>query len=324
MSSSTTNRTYYVCPRCSYKSYKSTDMKRHFNRKRVCADKNSVVLTEEMKTTVIENFECHITKVNTSQNVNNLNMMMGIVNSTETLDKVRMLTDHKGIKINDIEDDLEKQYEYMVKRLDNDDMTYGYLLKLDDLFNIVNTCTSRESGEPDHFNIFFDKMINRLKLFRGKNWEIFLEDAGVKQLISLIKSYYLDSYEIYLIRNLHNTIGPKVNPWQLKDHLIIYYRFIAAFELEPYITSLHDEDVVGHRLMEYESDFLSKTYYKLYNEQKNDQKETSVKSVKKTIANIIKDNSVHNSKMIDKTIIELLKIDETFRNELLKTRQLTL
>lgn len=318
------NRTYYVCPRCSYKSYKNTDMIRHFNRKRICADKNGVVFTDEMKKTVLENFECHISRSNNLQSVNNLNMMLGIVNSTETLDKVRLLTDHKGIKITDIEDELEKQYEYMVKRLENDDMTCGYLLKLDDLFNIVNTCTSRDAGEPDHFNVFFDKMVNRLKLFRSKNWETFLEDAGIKQLISLIKSYYLDSYEVYLIRNLHSTQKPKVNPWQLKDHLIIYYQFIAVFELEPYITSLQDDEVVGHRLLEYESDFLSKTYYKLYNEHKKELKESVIKSVKRTIINIVKDNSLHNIKMIDKTIIDLLKIDEAFRNELIKTRQLSL
>ena len=103
----------------------------------------------------------------------------------------------------------------------------------------------------------------RVYTFR-KNLEIFLEDTGIKQLISLVKSYYLDSYEIYLIRNLHSTQKPKANFWQLKDHLIIYYQFIAVFELEPYITSLQDDEVVGHRLLEYESDFLSKTYYKLY------------------------------------------------------------
>ena len=63
---------------------------------------------------------------------------------------------------------------------------------------------------------------------------------------------------------------------------------------------------------------------KLYNKHKKELKESVIKSVKRTIINIVKDNSLHNIKMIDKTIIDLLKIDETFRNELIKTRQLSL
>ena len=63
---------------------------------------------------------------------------------------------------------------------------------------------------------------------------------------------------------------------------------------------------------------------KLYNKHKEELKESVIKSVKRTIINIVKDNSLHNIKMIDKTIIDSLKIDENFRNELIKTRQLSL
>jgi len=297
-------------------------MKRHFERKRICADRNNVALTDEMRDRVLENYEYHIPKETTmQQNTNNFNMMLGILNSTETVDKLKLINDHQKKSIIDIEDDLEKRYEYLVKRLENNDMTYGYLLKMDDLFNIVNTCTLREQGDPEHFNVFFDKVINRLKLLRGRNWETYIEDYGIKLLISLIKSYYLDTYEIYLIKNLHSTSSAKVNRWQLKDHLIIYYKFLATFDLEPHIANLDDDEVMGYQLVGDRQDFLSSTYQKLYNDEKKDLKESGIKVTKKKIINIVRDNSVQNSKNLDKTIIDLLKIDESFRKELLKTRQ---
>jgi len=321
------HQSFYVCPRCNYKTFNRSDMKRHFERKRICADMNNMDLTPEIINRVLGHFVYHKPNEDTTTtkniNYNNYNMMLGILNSMESMDKVKLLTGYQKIMLLDFEDDLEKKYGFIVKRLETDAPTYGYLLTIDDLFNIVNTCTQRESDETERFNIFYDKAINRLKLYRTRSWESFLEDAGVKQLISLIKSYYLDTYEIYLIRNIHGTSGTRINRWQLKDHLTIYYQFLANFDLKPHILNLDDDEVMGHKIAADRQDFLRSTYYKLYNDEKKDQKESKTKEIKKKIVNIVKDNSVQNGKNLDKTLINLLKIDETFREELLKTRQLS-
>lgn len=316
-------KSLYVCPRCNHKTGKKTDMSRHLHRIRLCPNRNDLELNEEIIQYVLRHHEYHHPKLETGQNINNFNMMVGVVNSTETLDKLKLLSDHQKVAIMDIENDLEKKYEYLVKRLENNEPTCAYLLTLDDLFNVINNCTQRETGEPERFNVFFDKVINRLKLFRGRSWETFLEDAGIKQLVSLIKSYYLDSYEIYLIRNIHSTNGVRVNRWQLKDHLSVYYRFLSCFDIDPHIITLEDDEVMGYQLVGGRSDFLSTTYQKLYNDEKKEQKESVAKSIKKKIINIVKDNSVQNVKTLDKAIIELLKIDQVFRKELLKTKQIT-
>jgi len=320
---SSNKKTIYVCPRCNYTNSNRTDMKRHLYRVRLCPNKNGLYLTDEIREEVLNHHEYHPeTQKPIQNNINNYNMMLGILNSMESLDKVKLLTDHQKLPVLDIEDDLEKKYEILVKRLETGDMTYGYFLGLDDLFNIVNNCTLHQSGEYIHFNVFFDKMVNRLKLWRGRSWETYLEDAGIKQLVSLIKSYYLDSYEIYLIRNLHNIGRVRINRWQVKDHLSIYYQFLVVFGLEPHIVNLDDDEVLGYNPKEGQSNYLATTYSKLYNEQKKSQKESTIKATKRKIVNIVKDNSIQNVRNLDKTIIELLKIDDNFKEELFKSRQL--
>lgn len=50
------------------------------------------------------------------------------------------------------------------------------------------------------FNLLFDKKLNRLNMYSSGKWNEFLIDVGVQELIRVIKSTYLDVYEIYLIK----------------------------------------------------------------------------------------------------------------------------
>lgn len=318
---SQSNRTYYICPRCNHSTVNKADIRRHFKRTRLCPNKNAISLTPDIIETVMKDHIFRVEKVETGKGINNFNMILGILNGMESLDKVKLINDYQGTKTSDFEDFTEQKFDYIVKRLEGNAPTTGYFLTLDDLFNIVNNCTSREPETGETFNIFFDKVINRLKLYRSRKWESYLEESGIKQVISLLKSYYLDSYELYLIKNLHME-STKLNRWQFQEHLAIYYQFIAVFDLDPSVKNVEDVEIIGHSPKEDQADSLAKYYSNFYLDQKKELKESISKNIKRKILGIIKDNSVQNVRSLDRTIIELLKIDGNFRNVLLGTRQL--
>jgi hypothetical protein len=304
-------------------------MRRHLlKRAKSCPDRNGLTLTEEIAETVLANHEYHRpkqpTQVINNNNNNIFNMVTNIVNSMEFDEKMRRVLDYRQEKTLDFEDGLEKKFAYRVEKLENDKFSSGYFLTLDDLFKIINDVTLLKDDGLEEFNVLYDKVIKRFRFYRCLEWESFLEDIGSKELISLIKSYYLDTYEKYLIRNLHVDRDTGLNRIKIKEHLEIYYRFISIFDLTPSITDCVDEEILGHRLVENNDTYLAETYVKLFQEEKNRVKSSDKLSVKRKIVNIVKENTTQNLQKLNKAIMEILRVDDIFRDTLLKSRQLSM
>jgi hypothetical protein len=146
-----------------------------------------------------------------------------------------------------------------------------------------------------------------------------LEEAGAKELISLFKSYFLNNYEEYLIKHLHGDNVRSLNKVQLKQHLDIYYNFIAVFDLVPFICDMEDQQILGHNLIEHNKNYLAETYMQLYIELKNQLKVSEVNRIKKRIVAIIRENTIQNTSQLNQTLCDLLQLDEKFRKELVET-----
>jgi RNase P protein component len=280
---------------------------------------NDITLTPDIVQHVLEHRVYHPPKRPTVINYNTMNNFIGHMDFEE---KMGHLLTYRQKRIEDIEDGLEKKFQYRVDRLEGDKFKAGCYLSLDDLLCVVNDVTRVDRENIERFNILFDKAVKRFRLYRCKSWESFLEDIGVRELVSLIKSYYLDAYEMYLVRNLHTDHPTELNRLKLLEHLEIYYQFISSFDLSPFVVNFTDQEILGHRLVEESENHLAERYLTVYCEQKQRVKPVERNRTKRKIINIVKENTVHNLGELDKILMELLKVDDSFKRQILQSREL--
>ena len=317
----------YVCPRCNHATGQKIGMVRHFNRKNICPDRNDLSLSPEIIEIVLQNHEYHPPKKDKPKSITNIitnyNTMNNFIAQMDSGDKIHHLLEYQNKKTLDFEAGLETKFEKRVERLENDKYRSGYFLSQDDLVGLIDDITKIDKKQFEKLNVLFDKAVKRFKFYRGKDWESHLEDLGAKELVSLIKSYYLDTYEIYLIRNLHQDEGPKLDRSKLKEHLEVYYQFISIFDLMPHVQDFSDIEIVGHNLIEHNEQYLAGYYFDVYFKQKEQIKLSEKNRVKRRIINIVKDNTIHNLSKLNQTVLEILKVDESFKEVLLKSQYLT-
>lgn len=108
----------------------------------------------------------------------------------------------------------------------------------------------------------FDQKISRLKLFSGYEWDTYLLDSGVPKIINLLQSYLLDTYELYLIRNIQR-YDRKYSVAQLQHYLTDYYYFIGLFKMPIAIQEKTDIDVMGYCIVESTENYLVKQYQEI-------------------------------------------------------------
>jgi hypothetical protein len=317
----------YVCPRCTYQTTIRLRMNKHFYQlKKSCPAENDLELTEEIKKYVLENYKyAPMTQRprSTTQIINNFNTLNNFIVQMNFSDKIDHLMEYQQKRLIGFEDSLEKRFQYRVNRLDDDKFPVGYFLSQNDLIGLVDDVTRISRDNMDRFNVFYNKTIKRFRLYQGKDWESFIEEIGAKELVNLIKSYFLDSYELYLIRHLHQEELITLDRFKLLEHLEIYYRFIAAFDLLPYICDQDDREVLGHRLVEDQANTLAERYMKSYFEQKNALKRSDKGQLQKKIVNIVKENTSHNVAELNQALIDILKIDQDFREQIINSGKIS-
>ena len=307
---------YFVCPRCDYKSLHKVDMKRHFGRKNPCVNDNDVDLTEEVKELVLTDRIYHPPKksLNASITINTLNKFVANMSFNE---KMTHVLDYKQKRLVCFEDRLETRFENRSNRLLQNKYPDGFFLDENGFYKLIDTVTKVDKDHIEDLNVFYKKTVKRFELYSGTSWESFIEEEGANELIRLMKSYFLDTYEQYLIRHLHCDKYQSLNRYKLLEHLKIYYKFIAIFELRPSIADIDDDEILGHSLVEDNNRHLAETYMNLYGEEKNKLKKSDINTTKRKVINIIKENTIHNISELNEIIIEILKTDDTFRQQLL-------
>ena len=145
------------------------------------------------------------------------------------------------------------------------------------------------------------------------SWEEYFMSLGIRNLFIKIQEYYFDSYEKYLIRKIRfddQLNGPR--QMRMMEHLVDYYRFIACFEIDPFVyNEITDHDIV------YDKDETNELVFEFrqkYNTVKNSLSKSLMNETKKEVTNLIKNISKKNIEELNKTVINLFNMDEEFKS----------
>lgn len=315
----------YKCIRCGYRTKNKTNIKKHlYERKTQCpASRNKIELTNEVKEEIMINRVYHIPKekkeikpTTINQQFNNYNILNNIVSSIDTIEKLDKYTKFTETRITGIEFDVNDKYDNKIKRLEGNRYKYGMHLKENDILDIVDNI-SKVSDNFEDFNVLYDADMNKVKLY-SRSWSPLLVDAGVKKLIEIIQDSYLYAYEMYLLRKIHD--GKIINEHERNKYKISleeYYKFMNIFDIEPYCVDKTDDDIIGNGSEDFT---IQDKVHKLYNEMKISKSESN--KLKKTVTDIIKNNSKYNIKELNKKVLNLIDINEEFKTELLKNLEI--
>jgi len=300
------------------------------------ASLKEVVLTDTVKEYVMNNRVYHDkddVKV-TNQTINNYNTMNNFLANMNTIDKITRFAEYKQIELTSFEEKVEAKYEQHFEELTHDTFREPLELSQSQLMEIVDNLTKAIRGSQrtcflEDFNFIYDSKRKRINIYSGR-WEEYLVVNGIEYLILNIKDYYLEAYEIYLMRNLCKS-GidiSKVNRFTkcLED----YYHFLSCFEIKPYCKGKYDNQILYNKedeRFDQEPDeldrdgyIISERFSKMYNDIYGAITNTERKSKQKELLDIIKSNSKNNLEELDKNIIDLVKVDADFKEGIFERR----
>jgi hypothetical protein len=323
----------YTCPRCGYETRRKDHMQRHLWPKiRLCATNIAdVALTEDIKRKIVNE---RIYKPppppppqTPAQVINQYNTFNAYIGSLEPLYKLQHLLDYKKIESVDFESRVEATYSKNVKRLENDSFKHGvFMLKPDDFLQIINTLTECIRGSKkelflEDLNVIYNPKTKRVKVLTNDRWNDMLLETGIKYLIETIASYYLEAYECYLIKKIAQ--GEARQQMECRRSLEDYYKFIACFDVDPWIRDKTDNEVLGRdddsEPEDHDVDAYSivDAHCALYERIKNEITCAYKKEVMRRVVDIVKSNSTTSTQEVDREVMGLIEMDEGFKIRML-------
>jgi hypothetical protein len=290
-------------------------MERHlYNLKKTCpGQRNTLELTDEIKQHILDNRVYIIPNPSAPDNssklinttINNYNLMQNFMTNINPIDILTKFNNYKNIDLVDIDDSLEDAYCAQSNKL-NKNKCKNFSMTMDDFFEVVDKITRIEDTEV--LNIIYEEDLNKLNMFSCGEWKGFLLASGTKHLIEKIQAYFLNAYEIYLLRKIH---GDSVYDKQKNtEHLMQYYRFLCCFDITPFVMDSSDADILGDSNTGYD---LQERYYSKYKSLKDDIKLSESNRIKKQVYDIIKRNSRKNIVELNKRVMEVFQMDESFK-----------
>lgn len=314
----------YQCPRCNYQTLKKTNMRKHlYNLKKPCSTTHKDIdLYDEQKERILRdrilktNEPCvsHIV-INNYQQINNL------IHKMDPIEKISRYNQYKALELIDFEDKIEEQYCLEVKRLDTG-KAKQYRMNKNSFLSVIDTITTIH--DIDKFNIIYDEVPNKIKVFSCGEWRSSLLDAGIQDMVSKIESCYLDFYECYLIRKYYD---PGFSPHQkvhIKELIEDYYKFISCFDIVPYVQHKNNNEILyrsedprHHHTLHDDLYTIEEQWYPLYKRIKAALMMSEVKHVKKEVSDIVKKNTKVNILELNKKMMDVIQMDEEFKNNIL-------
>lgn len=315
----------YECPRCGYTNQWKRNMSRHFYElKNPCSDRKGLVLTDEIKEIVLKNHHYNIntvsavTTIGPSQITYNNNNNTTFVNGLETLTKLKHYLAFNKTSTIDINDFVEAQHLSTVTRLENDEFKTPHLINTEKFLMLIDDMVRTDQQKHEEMNVIYDDMLDRIKIYCDDEWESYMIDSGMKRIIQILRTNYLDTYECYMYRKLF--ADKHINGYQLNNvriKLEEYYKFLCIFDHYPYIYDNPIDYVIDNYKTEDPDEFRD-FGMKKYEQIKKDLPKTEIAHTKKTVLDIIKRNNKVNLKRLNETILELINIDEDFKNNIIK------
>ena len=246
-----------------------------------------------------------------------------------SVDKINKYIKYKNIELNDIDETLTKTFKEKTDKLKNNKFK-NFHLNLESIINIIDEITT--INDINKLNIFYDNIINKIKIFCDDEWVSLLIDTGIKNIIDKIQYAYLNSYECYIIRKITLSDESETNIRYKLDLIKIleeYYKFLGWFDIQPYIYRTNnnqilfndDDDKYYEPMNEHDPSCFSiyDKYYKIYTNILLKINKTEQNKVKKGIENIIKKNTKLFIINLNKKYLDSFKNDKDFKLEFINT-----
>lgn len=157
---------FYKCPRCRYETPRRQYMVRHFERGKICPNRDGLELTDFIKETVLRDRIYH-----PPQNV------------TESWDE-KFKISNKYIERQNVSNDCVLSPNECMKFVDETNKLYRKPGFVDEMFDRV------------------EKIINK----KSENWMALIVETGVKHFMNTIKNQYLNLYEHLLVRAMDKAV----------------------------------------------------------------------------------------------------------------------
>lgn len=329
----TKNPVLYQCPRCGYKTNQKNMMRRHlYQLKKQCPGTVSTIdLDDDIKQHVLANRIWHLSRdrhehekqpLTIHQTINNYNTMNNLVTRLDDLTKLMAYTQYNNTPLVNFSDEVEQTYEKRRRCMDGF-KSKNIFLENSLFFDAIDDVTS--ITDLAQLNILYEDVAQKLKIYDDNEWRTVLFDKGITEIIERIKDHYLDVYERYLIRLYYDSTTNSAKKTYIKEHLQTYYRFIACYDLMPYVhdktddevTHVTDNDDICRRETASDTFSIQDHWYPIFRDVKVNLQASYVNRTKKDVANIVKRNAMANVVELNKKVIELIRMDEDFKNDVL-------
>lgn len=298
----------YACPRCDYETTRKDTMAKHLNRKRKCpGGKSNIEITEVIKTIILTERVYHPPKESNRAKV--VNNIMNFINTNLTPTQLlETYAQYNKINIKPVDEYLEDKFTDTAISLANPEFCFE--LKIDDLLSVIDEISSVNKHQDD-LNILYDSKEDRINFKDDDEWKKSIVIQGLKRILEKLQEYYLDYYECFLITKITSNSVPFVKQ-QNRELIDVYYRFIAAFDLQPYVHNQRDyyivKSITDRRATEIAEEFMER-----YKNVKACLKLSDKRTIKRDVLEIIKKNSASNINTLKTRISDMFCNDSTFK-----------
>lgn len=310
----------YICPRCRYSTPLKKSMRKHlYDLKNPCPNKTNIDMTDEIKEMVIRDHYYHDNNIVKSEPLIqvNYNPQNTYVNGMETFRKLTQYLEYNQKKIIDINDFVENQHQETVEKLERDEFKKPHLLESEQFLGLIDDMVKTNDYCHEEMNIVYDELLDRIKIWCDGEWTTFMIESGLRRLVQILRTNYLDPYECYLYMKIFS--DKRINGYDLNTvriRLEEYYKFLAIFDHHPYVYTEPIEYVISSYKTDNPDEFRDYGMPR-YNKLKEELTKQEINKLKKSVLDIVKRNNKLNLKKLNESISELINVDQEFKNSLM-------
>lgn len=326
----------YECCRCGYRIQEKGAMVKHlYKLKKNCPGiQNHIELTDEIKECILNNRVYHMPKdpvppPTVCNIMNTFNTMNNYISQLNPIDKLTKYMDYNKNELICIDQSIEEKYMPKCERLQKTQgYRHGLEFKKQDLLEIIDDVSNVCNGNGlEELNIMYDSKSNKLSLYgidQEKEWKQLLVASGIKKIIELIQEYYLNSYECYLARRLFDDKEKAFHKQICKEQLEEYYKFIGCFDVDPYVKGHFDNEILfssddDEFYTDSRETSIQDELYPMYKKIRDKTTKCDINSTKREVLDLIKRNTQKNVTDLNNKVVELFRMDEDFKNEIMKS-----
>jgi len=329
----------YCCPRCTYETPRKDYIRVHFTKlKKPCVAVNPITLTPDIIEYVYANrvYNLVAPPPPPPQTINNIinqnNYISNYIANMDVFTKLNQLLQYKNVELQDFESLVESTYEKEAHKFKKDLYRGDVQYDQNHFLEMIHKVTRAEKPNLSDLSVMYNKDEDRIYLSTGSgNWDNLQRDRGVEYIVDTIASYYLEYYEIYLIRKIESSKVTPVQKMALQTCLDEYYKFISTFKVSPFVRNKQDRDIFANdersdeddddnqeNIADVDSHRLVDKYNTLYQTASNATTDAQKKHILKSVVEVIKTSTKTNIRDLNKQIMSIIHMDEEFKTQVMQ------